>query len=81
MSRSLKREVYQIWHHSGLYEGPGGEPIFSEPVVIKRGSTVEMWRFPFIKDFLKKLRYARIWLWEFDGTDGQADYPLMREMS
>ena len=38
----LKREVYQVLGIIRVYtKAPGGDPDLSEPVVLKRGSTVE----------------------------------------
>jgi len=74
----LKREVYQILGIIRVYtKAPGGDPDLSEPVVLKRGSTVEDVELSIHKDFLKKLRYARIWgSGKFDGQMVKRDYPL-----
>jgi len=74
----LKREVYQILGIIRVYtKAPGGDPDLSEPVVLKRGSTVENVALSIHKDFLKKLRYARIWgSGKFDGQMVKRDYPL-----
>jgi uncharacterized protein len=74
----LKREVYQILGIIRVYtKAPGGGPDLSEPVVLKKGSTVEDVALSIHKDFLKKLRYARIWgSGKFDGQMVKRDYPL-----
>jgi ribosome-interacting GTPase 1 len=74
----LKREIYQILGIIRVYtKAPGGDPDLSEPVVLKRGSTVEDVALSIHKDFLKKLRYARIWgSGKFDGQMVKRDYPL-----
>jgi len=74
----LKREVYQILGIIRVYtKAPGGDPDLSEPVVLKRGSTVEDVALSIHKDFLKKLRYARIWgSGKFDGQMVKRDHPL-----
>ena len=74
----LKREVYQILGIIRVYtKAPGGDPDLSEPVVLKRGSTVEDVALSIHKDFLKKLRYARIWgSGKFDGQMVKRDYQL-----
>jgi len=74
----LKREVYQILGIIRVYtKAPGGDPDLSEPVVLKKGSTVEDVALSIHKDFLKKLRYARIWgSGKFDGQMVKRDYPL-----
>jgi ribosome-interacting GTPase 1 len=72
------KEVYQILGIIRVYtKAPGGNPDLSEPVVLKRGSTVEDVALSIHKDFLKKLRYARIWgSGKFDGQMVKRDYPL-----
>ena len=77
-AEELKREVYQILGIIRVYtKAPGGDPDLSEPVVLKRGSTVEDVALSIHKDFLKKLRYARIWgAGKFDGQMVKRDYPL-----
>src|SRR4030042_841910 len=74
----LKREVYQILGIIRVYtKAPGGDPDLSEPVVLKRGRTVEDVALSIHKDFLKKLRYARVWgAGKFDGQMVKRDYPL-----
>jgi ribosome-interacting GTPase 1 len=74
----LKRDVYQVLGIIRVYtKAPGGDPDLSEPVVLKRGSTVEDVALSIHKDFLKKLRYARIWgSGKFDGQMVKRDYPL-----
>ena len=74
----LKREVYQILGIIRVYtKAPGGDPDLSEPVVLKRGSTVEDVAVSIHKDFARKLRYARIWgSGKFDGQMVKRDYPL-----
>ena len=74
----LKREVYQILGIIRVYtKAPGGDPDLSEPVVLKRGSTVEDVANSIHKDFVRKLRYARIWgSAKFDGQMVKRDYPL-----
>jgi hypothetical protein len=73
-----KKEVYQILGIIRVYtKTPGGDPDLSEPVVLKKGSTVEDVALSIHKDFLKKLRYARIWgSGKFDGQMVKRDYPL-----
>jgi ribosome-interacting GTPase 1 len=74
----LKGEVYQILGIIRVYtKAPGGDPDLSEPIVLKRGSTVEDVAFSIHKDFVRKLRYARIWgSGKFDGQMVKRDYPL-----
>jgi ribosome-interacting GTPase 1 len=74
----VKREVYRILGIIRVYtKAPGGDPDLSEPVVLKKGSTVEDVALSIHKDFLKKLRYARVWgSGKFDGQMVKKDYPL-----
>lgn len=76
--QELKREVYKILGIIRVYtKAPGGDPDLSEPVVLKRGSTVEDVANSIHKDFVRELRYARIWgSGKFDGQMVKRDYPL-----
>jgi ribosome-interacting GTPase 1 len=59
---ALKKEVYQLLEVIRIYtKVPGKEPDLTEPVVLKKGSTVEDVALSVHKDFVAKLRYARIW--------------------
>ena len=40
---------------------PGEKPDLNDPVVLRRGSTLEEAAGQIHKDFLKKLKYARVW--------------------
>jgi ribosome-interacting GTPase 1 len=58
----LKKEIYQLLDIIRVYtKAPGGEPDLTEPVVLKKGSTVGEVALSIHKDFFAKLRYARIW--------------------
>ncbi|NWF93505.1 MAG: 50S ribosome-binding GTPase [Syntrophaceae bacterium] len=58
----LKKEVYQLLGIIRVYtKAPGKDPDLTEPVVLKKGSTVEDVALSIHKDFVAKLRYARIW--------------------
>jgi ribosome-interacting GTPase 1 len=58
----LKREIYQLLGLIRVYtKAPGGEPDLTEPVVLRKGSTVEEVALSIHKDFAAKLRYAKIW--------------------
>ncbi len=74
----VKKEVYQMLGIIRVYtKAPGGDPDFSEPVILKKGSTVEDVAFSIHKDFVKKLRYAKIWgSGKFDGQMVKRDYQL-----
>ncbi len=58
----LKREIYQLLDIIRVYtKVPGGESDLTEPVVLKKGSTVGDVALSIHKDFFAKLRYAKIW--------------------
>ena len=65
----LKKEIYQILGIIRVYtKVPGKEPDLTEPVILKKGSTVEDVALSIHKDFVAKLRYAKIWgSGKFDG--------------
>ena len=58
----LKKEVYQLLDIIRVYtKAPGGESDLTEPVVLKKRSTVGDVALSIHKDFFAKLRYAKIW--------------------
>ena len=72
----LKKEVYQLLDIVRVYtKVPGAEADRTEPVILKRGSTVADVALSVHKDFLNKLRYARIWgSGKFGGQMVKKDY-------
>ncbi len=72
----LKKEVYQVLDIIRVYTKiPGKEPDLTEPVILKKGSTVEDVALSVHKDFVAKLRYAKIWgSGKFDGQMVKLDY-------
>jgi len=72
----LRKEVYQLLDRIRVYtKPPGGEPDLTEPVILKKGSTVEDVAFSVHKDFAARLRYARIWgSGRFGGQMAKRDY-------
>jgi ribosome-interacting GTPase 1 len=59
---ALKKEVYQLLDIIRVYTKiPGEDPDLTEPVVLKKGSTVGDVALSVHKDFFAKLRYAKIW--------------------
>jgi ribosome-interacting GTPase 1 len=74
----LKKEVYEILGILRVYtKVPGGEPDLQEPVVLKKGSTVGDVALSIHKDFVAKLRYAKIWgSGKFDGQMVKRDYQV-----
>jgi ribosome-interacting GTPase 1 len=72
----LKKEIYQILDILRVYTKiPGKEPDMTEPVILKKGSTVGDVALSIHKDFVAKLRYAKIWgSGKFDGQMVKRDY-------
>ena len=65
----LRKEIYQILNIVRVYtKTPGKEADLTEPVILKKGSTVEEVALSVHKDFVAKLRYAKVWgSGKFDG--------------
>jgi hypothetical protein len=58
----LKHKIYQVLDIIRVYtKAPGKKPDLTEPIVLSRGSTLEDAAAEVHKDFLSKLKYARIW--------------------
>ncbi len=74
----IKKEVYKLLDIIRVYtKAPGKEPDFDEPVILKKGSTVEDVALSIHKDFAAKLRYARIWgSGKFGGQMVKRDYKV-----
>jgi ribosome-interacting GTPase 1 len=74
----LKRGIFEALGIMRVYTKPPGEkPDFSEPVILKKGSTVEDAGYSVHKDFVKTLKYARIWGSEkYQGQMVKRDYIL-----
>jgi len=72
----LKKEIYGILAVIRVYtKVPGKEADRAEPVILKRGSTVEDVALSIHKDFAAKLRYAKIWgSGKFGGQMVRRDY-------
>jgi ribosome-interacting GTPase 1 len=74
----LKREIYQLLGIIRVYtKVPGEEADLTEPVVLKKGSTVGGVALSIHKDFFAKLRYAKIWgSGKFDGQMVKRDHQV-----
>ena len=74
----LKRGIFEALDIMRVYtKPPGKKPDFSEPVILKKGSTVEDAGYSLHKDFVKKMKYARIWGSEkYQGQMVKRDYVL-----
>ncbi len=72
----LKKEVYQLLDILRVYtKVPGKEADLSEPVILKKGSTIDDVALSVHKDFAAKLRYAKVWgSGKFDGQMVKRDY-------
>jgi len=74
----LKRGIFEALDIMRIYtKPPGKKPDFSEPVILKKGSTVEDAGYSVHKDFAKKMKFARIWGSErYQGQMVKKDYVL-----
>jgi len=58
----LRREIYQMLDIIRVYtKTPGRKPDLDDPIILKRGSTLEDAATEVHKDFAQNLKYARIW--------------------
>jgi len=58
----MKQAIYETLDIIRVYtKSPGKKPDFEEPVVIKKGSTVEDAAGSIHKDFRSRLKYAQVW--------------------
>jgi ribosome-interacting GTPase 1 len=75
---TLKKEIYQLLDIIRIYtKVPGEEADLAEPVILKKGSTVEDVAHSVHKDFVTQLRYAKIWgSGKFDGQMVKRDYQV-----
>ncbi len=75
---AVGKEIYLLLGIIRVYtKAPGKEPDRAEPVIMKKGSTVEEVALSVHKDFANKLRYARIWgSGKFEGQMVKKDYQV-----
>ncbi len=75
---AVGKEVYLLLGIIRVYtKAPGKEADRAEPVIMKKGSTVEEVALSVHKDFANKLRYARIWgSGKFEGQMVKKDYQV-----
>lgn len=58
----LKREIYRVLNIIRVYtKSPGQKPDINDPITLERGSTLEDAAAEVHKDFVAKLKYARVW--------------------
>ena len=74
----LKLEIYQMLDIIRVYtKTPRQKPDFDDPIIIKRGSTLEDAAAAVHKDFAHNLKYARIWgSSKHDGLMAKRDHIL-----
>jgi ribosome-interacting GTPase 1 len=74
----MKREIYKLLDIIRIYtKAPGMKADLDEPVILKKGSTVEEAAEAVHKDFRRNLRYAQVWgSGKFDGQRVSRDHVL-----
>ncbi|MBI4303572.1 MAG: TGS domain-containing protein [Chloroflexi bacterium] len=74
----MKLKLYQTFDVIRVYTRvPGGKPDFTDPIVLPRGGTLEEAAAAVHKDFVAKLKYARVWgSGKHDGIMVKRDYEL-----
>ncbi len=74
----LKHEIYQMLDIIRVYtKAPGQKPDYSDPIILDRGSRLEDAAAAVHKDFVAKLKYARIWgSGKHDGLMAKRDHIL-----
>ena len=74
----LKRKLYEILGVIRVYtKTPGGKPDMTDPIVLEKGSTLEMAATSIYKSFAQRMKFARIWgSGKFDGVMVKRDHVL-----
>jgi ribosome-interacting GTPase 1 len=74
----LKGRIFRMLDVIRVYTKiPGGKPDMTEPIVLARGSTLEMAAASIHKSFAQRLKYARIWgSGKFDGVQVRREHVL-----
>jgi ribosome-interacting GTPase 1 len=74
----LRRQIFRMLDVIRVYtKEPGGKPEMTEPIILGRGSTVEMAAASIHKSFAQRMKYARIWgSGKFDGVMVKRDHVL-----
>lgn len=74
----LKQAIFESLDLVRVYsQAPGEEADFTQPVVLKKGATLEDFSKEIHKDFYEKLKFAKVWgSTAFDGQMVQRDYIL-----
>jgi ribosome-interacting GTPase 1 len=74
----LRRSLFNVLDIIRVYtKEPGGKPDMTEPIVLDRGSTLEMAAAAIHKSFARRMKFARIWgSGKFDGVQVKRDHVL-----
>ena len=74
----LRSKIYETLDIIRVYtKAPGSKPELNDPIVLERGSTLEDAAADVHKDFVRKLKYARIWgSGKHDGIMARRDHIL-----
>jgi ribosome-interacting GTPase 1 len=74
----LKHKIYEVLDIIRVYtKVPGKKPDFTEPIILKRGSTLADAAAEVHKDFAAKMKYARLWgSGKHDGVMAKRDHIL-----
>ena len=74
----LKNQIFQMLDVIRVYtKTPGSKPDMTEPIILERGSTLEMAATAIHKSFVQRMKYARVWgSGKFDGVMVKRDHVL-----
>jgi ribosome-interacting GTPase 1 len=74
----LKNQIFQMLDVIRVYtKTPGSKPDMTEPIILERGSTLEMAATAIHKSFVRRMKYARVWgSGKFDGVMVKRDHVL-----
>jgi ribosome-interacting GTPase 1 len=74
----LRERIFRVLDLIRVYtKEPGGKPDMTEPIILDRGSTLEMAAAAIHKSFAQRMKYARIWgSGKFDGVQVKRDHVL-----
>ncbi|MBN1691942.1 MAG: 50S ribosome-binding GTPase [Dehalococcoidales bacterium] len=74
----LRKQIFQMLDVIRVYtKTPGSKPDMTEPIILERGSTLEMAATAIHKSFGQRMKYARVWgSGKFDGVVVKRDHVL-----
>jgi ribosome-interacting GTPase 1 len=75
---AMKQEIFRMLDVIRIYtKEPGAKPDMTDPMILERGSTVEMAAASIHKSFAQRMKFARIWgSGKFDGVQVKRDHVL-----